>query len=190
MPDHPPLHIDTESLVIRCWSESDAAALREAIDSSLEHLRPWMPWAASEPAPHAETVARLSRWRDAFLSGQDFAYGVFDRDEEKVLGAGGLHRRVGPDGLEVGYWIRADSTRKGYATEFAHAVTGAGLDLPEVDRIEIHCDPNNTASRRIPERLGLRLIETRKADTLTSTGEPRDTLVFEVTNAEWSEGSA
>jgi len=94
MPKHPPLRIETESLVVRCWSEADAPELREAIDSSLDHLRPWMPWALSEPATYHETVERILRWRAAFLSGEDFAYGLFDRDKNKVLGAGGLHRRV------------------------------------------------------------------------------------------------
>ena len=145
-------------------------------------------WALSEPATQDETVARLSRWRDAFLSGEDFAYGIFDRNEVTVVGAGGLHRRIGPGGLEVGYWIRAGATRRGYATEFAQAVTVAGLGMPEIDRIQIHCDPNNTPSRRIPERLGFRLIETRQGDKVTSAGSPRDTLVFEVTSAEWSGG--
>ena len=31
-------------------------------------------------------------------------------------------RRIGPDGLEIGYWIRAGYTRLGYATEVARAL--------------------------------------------------------------------
>lgn len=45
----PPVRIITERLVLRCWYEADLELAREAIGSSLEHLRPWMPWALDEP---------------------------------------------------------------------------------------------------------------------------------------------
>jgi len=59
--------------------------------------------------------------------------------------------------------------------------------MPGVERIEIHCDPNNVYSKRIPERLGFRLLEFRRGDKTSSIDEPRDTLVFGVTESEWSE---
>ena len=46
----PPYRIVTERLVLRCWEPRDAAALKEAVDASLDHLRPWMPWAQQRAA--------------------------------------------------------------------------------------------------------------------------------------------
>src|SRR5262249_24384090 len=43
----PPYRIVTERLVLRCWEPSDAAALKEAVDASIDHLLPWMPWAVN-----------------------------------------------------------------------------------------------------------------------------------------------
>ncbi|MES2731624.1 MAG: hypothetical protein V4714_07745 [Bacteroidota bacterium] len=41
--------IETDRLVIRCYEPSDAEKLKNAITESLDHLRPWMPWAQNEP---------------------------------------------------------------------------------------------------------------------------------------------
>jgi RimJ/RimL family protein N-acetyltransferase len=184
--EHPPARIQTTNLVIRCWSESDASKLREAVDASLAHLRPWMPWAMSEPSTLEATRARLRAYQASFIAGEDFVYGIFDSDESYVVGGSGLHPRVGPGALEIGYWIHADWTRRGYATQVTRALTTAGLEMPGIDSIEVRCDPNNTPSRRIPEGLGFRLLEVRKGDNTTSSGDPRDTMVFETRAANWS----
>lgn len=181
----PPARIETERLVIRRWRIEDAPLLRDAVDSSLEHLRAWMPWAMSEPATLEQTESRLAGYGEAFDAGTDFVYGVFDEQEATVVGGTGLHTRVVEGGLEVGYWVRASETRRGYATEVARALTTAGLAMAGVTRIEIHCDPRNVVSRRIPERLGYRLVETRRGDKLTPDGQPRDTAVFEMTRERW-----
>jgi len=176
-----PPRIETASLIIRRWSEADADLLRSAIDSSLDHLRAWMPWAMNEPVSLDDTRARLAGYAAAFDAGEEFVVGLFDREESFVVGGAGLHRRIAEGGLELGYWIRSAHVRRGFATEAARALTNAGLALAGVDRIQIRCDPNNVASRRIPERLGYGLIEIRHSDTFTPSGSPRDTAVFETT---------
>jgi RimJ/RimL family protein N-acetyltransferase len=175
-----PKRIETERLVIRCWTEDDAPLLREAIDVSLDHLRQWMPWAMDEPSSIEQTRERLRGFKAKFVAGEDFTVGVFNAAESEVIGGSGLHPRIGAGGLEIGYWIRVDRTRMGFATEAARALTEAGLSAPGIERIEIQCDPENGGSRRVPEKLGYRLIATRPGDKESPTGEPRDTLVFEI----------
>jgi hypothetical protein len=55
-----PTQILTARLVLLAWRPEDAPHLKRAIDSSLEHLRPWMPWAWDEPSPLEEIAARLA----------------------------------------------------------------------------------------------------------------------------------
>ena len=62
--------------------------------------------------------------------------------------------------------------------------TIAALGLPDIGRVQIDCDPANTISRRIPEKLGFRLVETRLANKLTPRGEPRDSVVYEITGVD------
>ena len=151
----PPYRIETERLVLRCWKPRDAELLKDAVDSSLEHLRPWMPWAVDEPQTLDEKVELLRSFRGRFDAGTDFVYGVFDPDESRALGGTGLHPRGGGGAaLEIGYWIRADALRRGLATELSAALTRVGFEVCGVERMEIHVDPRNEASARIPRRLG------------------------------------
>lgn len=133
-------------------------ALGAAIESSLEHLRPWMGWAAEEPSSRAERLSRIEHWHLGWEEGRDSVLGIFARDGALVGGAG-LHRRVGPGGVEIGYWVHVDHIRRGYATETAGALTGAAFELPDIERVEIHHDKANLASGGVPRRLGFTLVE-------------------------------
>jgi RimJ/RimL family protein N-acetyltransferase len=172
----PPYRIVTQRLVVRCWEPRDAPLLKEAIDSSLEHLRPWMPWAADEPQTLEEKVALLRGFRGKFDLGQDFVYGIFDAREVEVVGGTGLHRRVGDDAFEIGYWIRASRAGKGLATEATAALVRVAFDVCGVDRIEIRTDPANERSRAIPRRLGF--VEEAVLRRRLRYPKPRDVVVY------------
>jgi RimJ/RimL family protein N-acetyltransferase len=150
----PAYRIVTERLVVRCWEPADAPALKRAVDSSLEHLAAWLPWARREPTSLPEKVELLRRFRGRFDLGQDRAYAIFDREEREVLGGTGLHPRAGPGAFEIGYWTRADVGGRGYAREAAAALTRVAFELDAVRRVEIHCAPENVRSAAIPRRLG------------------------------------
>jgi RimJ/RimL family protein N-acetyltransferase len=180
MARRPPPSIRTERLVVRCWEPADAPQLQEAIASSLEHLRPWMPWAWDEPTPLREKVAILQSFHDAFREGRDYVYGIFSADELEVVGGTGLHTRVGDGAFEIGYWIRSSRTGQGFATEAVAALTAVALTVCGADRVEIHVDPANTASLRIPEKLGFarEAVLRRRLPPVGGRGAPRDVAVF------------
>jgi RimJ/RimL family protein N-acetyltransferase len=164
---------------VRCYDPRDAPLLKEAVDSSLDHLRPWMPWAHDDPQAVEEKVELLRRFRGQFDLGQNFVYGLFSADEIQLVGGSGFHLRVGDDAFEIGYWIRASEDGKGLATEATAALTRVGFEVCEVDRIEIHVEPENEKSARIPQKLGY-VEEARLRRRLYAPpgGEPRDTVVF------------
>jgi ribosomal protein bL25 (Ctc-form) len=141
----PPYRIETERLTIRCWQPRDAPLLGDAIDSSLDHLRPWMPWAHEEPRSLDERLELLRGFRGRFDLGEDFVYGIFASDESEVIGGSGLHRRVGSGALEIGYWIRASQVGRGLARETTAALAKAAFQVCGVDRVEIHVDPGERA---------------------------------------------
>jgi len=136
----PPPTLTDGRIVVRRLHPRDAIALQAAIVTSVDHLRPWMAWAADEPLP-------LETKRS-----------VIADDDHTILGGTGLHPRIGPGGLEIGYWVRADRTRRGVATAAARLLTAAALRLDGIDRVEIHHDRANTASAAVPRRLGFRFI--------------------------------
>jgi RimJ/RimL family protein N-acetyltransferase len=128
--------------------------LREAIDSSLEHLRRWMIWAHDEPRELKDTTALLRQFRGQFDLGQDFVYGIFDPDETRVVGGTGLHTRGGDEAYEIGYWIRASDIGQGLATEATAALTRVAFDLCGVERVDINVELGNESSMAIPRKLG------------------------------------
>ena len=177
----PPYRIVTDRLVIRCWDPHDAPLLKEAVDSSLDHLRPWMPWAREEPQPLEEKVKLLRMFRGRFDLGEDFVYGVFSSDESEVVGGTGLHTRIGEGALEIGYWIRESRVGTGLATEAAAALTRVAFELCNVDRVEIRVDPTNEPSKAVPRRLAFAEEARLRRRLPAGEGEdPRDAIIFTV----------
>jgi RimJ/RimL family protein N-acetyltransferase len=162
---NPAYRIETKRLVVRCYNPSDASMLAESVSESLEHLRPWMPWVHSEPEPFEEKVQRLKRFRGQFDLGQDFVYGIFNPENTKLLGGTGLHTRLSDSELEIGYWIHKDFINQGLVTESTAALVKVAFEVIRVHRIEIHCDPGNTASAAIPRKLGFTHEGTLRAKT-------------------------
>ncbi len=148
------------------------------MDSSLDHLRPWMPWAADEPQTLEEKVELLRNFRGRFDLEEDFVYGVFSRDESEVIGGTGLHTRHGEGAFEIGYWIRESRAGQGLATETSAALTRIAFEVCGVDRVEIRTDPRNERSRKVPLKLGY----TEEATLRRRLGypEPRDVVIYSI----------
>jgi RimJ/RimL family protein N-acetyltransferase len=184
----PPYRIETERLVIRCWEPADAPWLLEALEASVEHLRPWMPWAHDEPSQLAAVAARLRSFRGRFDLDEEYVYGVFAPRGGEVVGGAGLHPRSGPGSLEVGYWIRPERLRQGLATEAAAALTQAAFRVCQVERVEIHVDPENTASLGVPAKLGFRREATlrRRQPPIPPSSVRRDEVVFTMLQEEYA----
>ncbi len=200
--------VETPRLTLRLWTVRDAPAQHAAVITSADHLRPWLPWMAHEPLSIAEREALITEWRHAWLDGGDAIYGVFargadgdgdgDDDDDgdgpaeagagEVVGGTGLHRRLGPGGLEIGYWIHVDHVGQGYATELALALTSAGLALPGIHRIEIHHDRANVISGRVPQRLGYTWQGAIDREPV-APAESGVTWVWRMTAADWARRS-
>ena len=162
---NPAYRIETERLVVRCYNPSDVQMLADAVAESVEHLKPWMPWAHAEPEPFQVKVDRVKRFRDEFDRGEDFVYGIFNPQEDRLLGGTGLHTRIGDDQLEIGYWIHKDFINQGLVTESTAALVKVAFEIIHIHRIEIHCNPGNFASAAIPRKLGFTHEGTMRAKT-------------------------
>jgi RimJ/RimL family protein N-acetyltransferase len=156
MSDHPPDEIDAPPVTLRRFRPEAIGAMTEAINQSLDHLRPWMAWAQS-PVTEADEAKVFADSERHFEEGSEFAYIIFDGDGQ-VLGSCGLHRRGPANTVEIGYWVHVDHVKRGVATAAARALTDAGFELDGVDQVEIHCDARNVASASVPEKLGYQLV--------------------------------
>jgi RimJ/RimL family protein N-acetyltransferase len=156
----------TDRLMLRELQDDDAPVQAAAVAASLDHLRPWMPWAAELPRSEV-LLDHFRAARRARVDGGDASYGVFLG--AVPVGGCGLHRRRGPGVLEIGYWVHVDHVRQGYATEMAAGLTTVAFGAAGIERVEIHHDRANVASRGVPERLGFRFAG-ESPDEVTAPG--------------------
>ncbi len=169
--------IHTPRLLLRCWEPADAPRFMRAMEESREHLRRWLPWVKDEPLPLDDQVKRMRDLRAAFDRGEAFMYGIFTRDGSEIVGGTGAHPR-GADARELGGWTHVRHDRRGHSSEAAAALTRVLFEVEGVRRVEIHCDPRNRPSIRVPERLGFVHEATLRARDLLEDGTPSDSMIW------------
>ncbi|MQY24314.1 GNAT family N-acetyltransferase [Nocardia macrotermitis] len=182
----PPERIDLGDMVMRRWQRGDAGAQFRAIEASYEELHTWMPW-----LPGRRTWEQQAEFIEAAVANWpadgNCNYGLFD-SAGTLLGTVGLHDRIGPPALEIGYWCHTAYTGRGVITRSVAALTGIVLALPGVERVEIHCDAANVRSAAVPRRLGWRLARTEPRERQTP-GESGREMVWVCESADLPVGS-
>ncbi len=178
----PPDAFDVGGVRLRRWRSADAGLITRLVAANLEHLRPWMPWAQEVP-PLDEEEDFLTRMQRAWEERLDFAYAI-TRPTGEAIGGIGLHTRLGLGILEIGYWIAAAETGRGFVTAAVRALTDAAFTLSAVERVEIRCDEANRASAGIPSRLGFRL-EQVVSRAPTAPAETGRFMIWAVGRDEW-----
>jgi RimJ/RimL family protein N-acetyltransferase len=101
-----------------------------------------------------------------------------------VAGGCGLHHRIGPGGIEIGYWTHPSFLRQGIATNTARLLTATAFEQPDITRVEIHHDQANTASAAIPRNLGFRLVR-EVPDQIEAAGETGISCEWQITLGQW-----
>jgi RimJ/RimL family protein N-acetyltransferase len=173
-----PLELVTERLVIRSPSRKDAEGLRDAIEESLDDLRPWMPW-ADHALTLAEAVDNCAKAVRDFRDGKDHRLHFFLKESNILLGSSGLHRiDWSVPKFEIGYWIRRSQSGNGYATEAVEAISRYAFDELGSRRVVITTSPENEKSCRVAERLGFALDGTLRNDCRNTDGSLRDTRIY------------
>ena len=164
----PPETVDLDGFHLRRPTLDDADALHQAVKASFTELHPWMPW-CTEPVEFAQQREFIERSESSWAAGTAFNWLIMDAGGD-LIGTIGLMDRVGPGGLEIGYWLRSDATGRGVMTRATARVTDIALGLPGIERVEIHCDAANVRSAAVPRRLGYRLDRETQAEA-TAPGE-------------------
>ena len=160
MSQTPPECLTSDAVTLRRWRVDDASSLTEMIVSSLDHLRPWMPWVQYEPLTLDARVEKIRGWLSAWDAAEDFTFAI-DDGAGGLLGVCGLHRRGEPGSLEIGYWVRSGRTGQGIATAAVRGLVQAAISIDGVTCLEIHHDAANIASARIAEKVGFTRVSER-----------------------------
>ena len=145
--------------IVRKYERSDAEALVIAVTESCEHLRPWMPWIKFEPQTVTQRAELIKTWNSSWEDLTDFVMGIFLDD--RVVGGTGLHLRGPANTVDIGYWVHVGYTGRGIASRVAQELTTETFRLwSEIDTVVIIHDEANTASGKVPARLGFEHVFT------------------------------
>lgn len=148
------------NVVLRRWRPDDVDQVLRAVTASLDHLRPFMDF-VSNGYDREAAVGFLERSDAQWAECTGFGYAIVSANGE-IIGSCGLMRRIGPGGLEIGYWLHHDHTGRGVATRAARALTTEAFRIG-ADHVEIVHDLANRPSGAIPHRLGFTRVEQRPA---------------------------
>ena len=142
-------------------AEEVAAVVR----TNLEHLKPWMPWAADD---YSEEHARewIRRTLEEFVRDGRFQALIIFRG--RIIGSIGFHALdTANRSAAIGYWIDKGHEGRGIITRATRVLIDYLFDTMQLNRVEIRCNTENVRSRSIPERLGFKLEGTlREAECI------------------------
>lgn len=177
-----------EHVLVRPYRESDAAAVREAVEESREHIRPWLPFADAHQTLEESRdwiIHQMAKW----LLREDMIIGIWEKATQRYLGGSGLHPHDWKcRSFEIGYWLRASATGRGYMTETVRLLIDYACTELSAKRIMIRCDVRNTRSAAIPQRLGFVQEGCLRNEVMGADGTLRNMLVFSLTPSDRRSG--
>jgi RimJ/RimL family protein N-acetyltransferase len=138
-----------------------------------------MPWADHKPTvEETETVVRTAQAR--WILREDLMLLIFDAEGKELLGSTGLHRmNWAIPKFEIGYWVNSNHAGNGIITESTAALTLYAFKQIYAARVEIKCDEENKASRKVAEKLGFTQEAILMHDSLKpQTHKPRNTVIY------------
>lgn len=147
--------LQTARLLLRAWTldAADAAAFHRIWGA------PQTIWwgHAVDPAESRRVLRRVME-RSAELANGLGWRAVVERERATVVGGVMLQPAAYADDIELGYHIAHEAWGRGYATEAARALLELGFGTLELPRIVAAIHPDNFASRRVADKLGMRRL--------------------------------
>ena len=176
------MRIETARLILREFREDDWPAVL-AYQSDPRYLR-FYGWESRSPDEVRAFVAMFLRMQ-AETPRTKFQLAIETKADGRLIGNCGV-RKSSPDArvADMGYELAPDQWGQGYATEAAIAIRDFGFATLGIHRLWATCVPENTASARVLEKLGLRL-EGRLRENDYYKGRWWDELIYAILEPEW-----
>ena len=174
------MRIVTERLVLREITRSDLDAVYEYTKNP--ELFKYMPFGPSTYENAKKRIERLIE-KQSQNPRTDFDVAITLKTSKKLIGGCRLNKVSDIEG-HVGYILSRDHWGKGYATEAARALTDYGFNELHLHRVYATVHPENAASIRVLEKVGMTLEGRLREDELYD-GEYQDSLVYSILEQEW-----
>jgi RimJ/RimL family protein N-acetyltransferase len=148
-----PVSIRTARLLLRPFAADDLDGLQAAVwgDPLVTKYLP-----GGQPRPVERTQMIIDHFLTCWQRPTEAAWAVTLPDSGRLIGECGMSILPDPaEGVEIFYGLAVDCWGKGYATELARACLRFGFEMFGLDRLRAVAVPQNTASRRVMEKLGM-----------------------------------
>ena len=155
--------VETERLTLRRIKISDAEDVFAY--ASRPETSKYLLWYPHEDIHYTKKYLKLIDKR--YSQGAFYDWAVVDKESGKMIGTCGFTKiDAAHDRGEIGYVLNPDFHRKGLAPEAAEAVLRFGFEILGLHRIEVRFMIENTASRKVSEKIGM-----------TFEGEERESML-------------
>ncbi len=173
-----PERIETDRLVLRLPTITDAQMLNRAITASQKELALWMDWAVN-PQTLNQTRAFCQESRAVWQAGTALNVLMIEKVSGQIVGASGYPRLDwSVPSFEIGYWCRTDRVGLGYATEATWALSRFAFETLDACRVEVRMDDRNVGSWRVAERLGFTREGLLRNELRVADGSLRNTRIY------------
>lgn len=143
--------LDALGFRLRPFEPKDAQLVREA---SLDPLIPLITTVPSN-GTDKEIFDFIDRQHHRLVERSGYSYAIADASSDQALGQIGLWLKdAGQGRASIGYWVGPRHRNKGIVSAALDAVSGWGLSLPGIYRLELYVEPWNEGSWRAAERCG------------------------------------
>jgi ribosomal-protein-alanine N-acetyltransferase len=143
--------IKTDRLILRPFTEHDAEGLHRIL--AQEGVLRYFPSTDPPPLDRVQKfiVAQLARWEEHGFGW----WAVEPKSKGGIIGWNGLQYLTETEEVEIAYLLAKPPWGKGLATEGAREGLKYGFETLELERIVGIVHPENIASQRVLEKLGL-----------------------------------
>jgi len=145
------LILQTPRLLLREFNPQDAAALEPVLGDPV--AMEWYP----EPLDRRGVESWIRRNLDRYQRNGHGLWAMLLKDSGELIGDCGctIQDVEGKNEMEVGYHVRRDLWRRGYATEAARACMDYAFSTLGAKRVISMIRPENVPSRRVAEKNGM-----------------------------------
>jgi ribosomal-protein-alanine N-acetyltransferase len=167
----------TERLLLRDLMETDWQSVH-SYSSDPEVVR-YMSWGPNKEEETKGFIQRALASRNE-IPRRNYTLAIVVRNENELIGScsicvSNLDNREG----WIGYCLNRRFWGKGYATEAANALVDFGFKKLNLHRIFATCDPANTASAHVLEKIGMKR-EGHMREHMWARGKWRDSLLYAI----------
>lgn len=178
-----PSSLHTERLVLRSADQAQAPVLQRYLLDNREHLAPWEPLRDEEYFQLAAVAQRLRDMAGKVVAGEARHWLLFDRDEQRVLGACNFTNivRGAFQACHLGFALAREAQGRGLMHEALQATISHAFEELQLHRIMANYRPENLRSAQLLARLGFEQ-EGRARAYLKINGEWADHVLTSLIN--------